>query len=157
MTQTMTDSQNHCRSDAALGDAARMLLFDVCEPGNGYSDWDIPNAVWEQLGVEFEAFLSEPQNDADMKYIEVGYERAATWWIGDRNGEGIGFQDHYPGVCPEAYKENDAAHRLFKSALSMGPVEMYAGDDNNLYLTSQLPESWEPLLEAAREKYVYSN
>lgn len=149
------DSSRYCRSDYTLGVAARMLLLDVCEPGCGYSDHDIPVVVWEALGIQLEAFLAV--NEADMGTIEDQFdaEQVAIHWIGSRTGAGIGFWSLALEVgLSDA--EREALTRLDSSARSQGSISMYAGDDGNLYLAwNDNPGAWAAAYEAAREAYVY--
>lgn len=126
----MTDTQNYCRSDEALGHAARMLLLDVCDPGCGYSDWDIPAALWRELGEQLDAFM---ESNADDLMIGIGTAVLGTHWIGSRTGAGIGFWSlvSEPGWSAG---EREALKRLDAAAKAQGHVSMYAGDDNELYL-----------------------
>ena len=147
------DSSNYCRSDATLGYAARMLLLDVCEPGCGYSDHDIPRDVWCELGMQLEAFLAV--NDADLGTINDAFdaEQVARHWVGSRNGAGIGFWSLAveTGLTDA---EREALTRLDRSAKSQGELRMYAGDDGELHLSwVDRPAAWAEAYDKALEAY----
>lgn len=148
----MTNSTNYCRSDATLGHAARMLLLDVCEPGCGYSDHDIPQHVWRDLGVQFEAFLEVAGGDAQLIEDVYDSETIGTHWIGSRNGDGIGFWSLALNQGLDD-SDRDALTNLDKLAKSQGQVGMYAGDDASLYLATHAPLAWITAYETAREAY----
>ena len=144
------DSTNYCRSDYTLGVAARMLLLDVCEPGSGYGDHDIPSAVWLELGTQIDAFLAVNADDLGAIDDSFDADQVATHWIGSRNGAGIGF---WSLACETGITddEREALTRLDASANSQGEVSMYAGDDAELYLDSTTPAAWVDAYEKVRE------
>ena len=150
------DSSNYCRSDAALGHAVRMLLLNVCDPGCGYSDHDVPQAVWRAVGTEMEAFMEA--NAVDLALVDARRSEVGSYWVGDRNGDGIGFTDLYLNASHTAAERmafDDACKRLQTSAKSQGPCSLYVGDDSELYYTSESGKAWEAAYELARIAYVY--
>lgn len=148
-----SDSSKYCRSDYTLGCAARMLLLGVCEPGCGYSDHDIPRAVWSELGKELEAFLTVNADDLGVIDSVFDANQVATHWIGSRNGEGIGF---WSLACETGLSdsEREALERLDLSAKSQGECSIYAGDDSELYYQTYDRPQWQEAYDKAIDAYA---
>jgi len=147
------DTNNHCRSDATLGDAVRFLL----QTGNdetadgAVSDWDVDRAgLFETIGVELEAFLE--RNADDLARVSLSARSLAHNWICARN-DGT--------WLPSGAGLSAVDKRLADSARSQGPCRFYFRESvvkpGAMVLDYESAESdeWSEAYEAAREAYVY--
>lgn len=96
-----------------------------------YDEDDLTPAVLAELRAEFDDFLSIiAEDDAETWISELGDRQIGHDFALTRNHHGAGFWDRFYGDTEAAA----AGDRLTALAQTFGDVDLYVGDDGNLYV-----------------------